>query len=117
LSATCQDLRVCGDGLLFTDLNQHVLRGLHLKTGILGTFVGHPKQPLVRLGPIGSLSPSLSPEACAALQYPACFASNSQGTCVVAQGQALLHLELKFLATPASETTVDAEPETKVERK
>jgi hypothetical protein len=53
LSATCQDLRVCGDGLLFTDLNQHVLRGLHLKTGILGTFVGHPKQPLFRLGPLG----------------------------------------------------------------
>jgi hypothetical protein len=109
---SCQDIRVCGDGLLFTDLNQHVLRGLQLKTGVLGTLVGHPQQPCFRLGPLGSLSPSLSPEACAALQYPAFFASNSQGACVVAQGQALLHLELKFLATQD-----EAKLESKDERK
>jgi hypothetical protein len=114
---SCRDIRVCGDGLLFTDFNQHVLRGLQLKTGVLGTFVGHPKQPLFRLGPLGSLSPSLPPEACAALQHPAYFASNSQGTCVVAQGQALLHLELKFLATPATEAKGEAKGEAKDESK
>jgi len=114
---SCRDIRVCGDGLLFTDFNQHVLRGLHLKTGFLSNFVGHPQQPLFRLGPLGSLSTSLPPEACAALQYPAFFASNSQGTCVVAQGQALLHLNLRFLATPAPEPKDEAKDETKNERK
>jgi hypothetical protein len=67
--------------------------------------------------PLGSLSTSLPPEACAALHHPAFFASNSRGTCVVAQGQALLHLELKFLATPATETKDEAKDENKYERK
>jgi hypothetical protein len=49
--------------------------------------------------------------------HPAFFASNSRGTCVVAQGQALLHLELKFLATPATETKDEAKDENKYERK
>ena len=103
-------VQILGSYLFIADTGNHALRVFNLQTKKLLTLAGQPSQPATRLGPLGFGSPGLSPHACAALRNPEVFAVNAEGACLVAQDDALVHLDLSAFAVAPQEPLLVMKP-------
>ena len=93
-------LQLLGRYLFIADTHNNALRVFNLETRVLQTLVGSVYEDRTRLGPLGFAAPDRPAETCAALEQPSVFAIDGDGACVVAQGEALVHLDLSAFALP-----------------
>jgi hypothetical protein len=96
-------LQVLGNFMFIADRANAQLEMFNLQTHELHTLVGHPTQGNTRLGPLGFGSPGLPPQACASLHEPRVFFVRDDGQCLMAQDDALIHLDLSTFALPPVE--------------
>ena len=100
-----EGVAILGPYLFIADTQNNALRVFNRQTRKLLTLTGSPEQKQTRLGPLGYAAADASAHACAALSLPRVLAVNAEGECLVAQGDALVHLDLSaFAQAPAAGT-------------
>jgi len=102
-------LQRLGDSIFIADARGNGLWVLNLETKDVFHLVGERTQHQTRLGPLPYASPERSIHDCAALDSPEVFFVNQEGEGVVAQGDALVHLDLGAFAVAPPDDRLELE--------
>ena len=92
-------LQIQGDYMFSADTGNQALKVFNLQTQALLSLAGDPTRAETRPGPL--VADDFHPSLPAALKAPRVFFVNADGDCLVAQDNALMHLDLGAFATAA----------------